>query len=490
MIFNMKKKNKKFIFFIFVIISFGIFIRFYNLNYNDMWSDEMVTFWLSDPSINLNETLNRIFISHFMVLYEIILKYFHKIFGYDVYVSRYLSLATSALSLIYFYLLTSKISNNNSVIFAVFLLSINIYHIAYSSELRSYILTFLLVLIFIYYNFENEYLKKKINIMFILKINLILILMLFCHPFTLLVSGSFVVYKFLDMMINNKRNKNEFLFLTSVIVSTSIFLLIYFQTTIKFHDPAVLKGEMYIDWLTQVKPSFYTNFYFSKFFGSRLLGSIYLLAFIICCVKFRKSLFQKFNIFSFFIILIIFSYSIPLLFGYIFYPIILDRYIFFVLIPILCLISHFIFQIKPKLFSYSLAILVCLMTFFNHLFFENTLRQFYTGIYPNKPEIKKVLKHINLSDNSNFTFKTDDRFEINTNEIYENYYQKYLEKLKLKLNYISFKKQNDFPDTLWVIYLKDTTNIDYNISEKFNGYKVVDKKYFNRVELYLLSNKI
>ena len=161
---------------------------------------------------------------------------------------------------------------------------------------------------------------------------------------------------------------------------------------------------MYIDWLTQVKPSFYTNFYFKKFFGSRLLGLIYLLALIICCVKFRKSLFQKFNIFSFFIILIIFSYSIPLLFGYIFYPIILDRYIFFVLIPILCLISHFIFQIKPKLFSYSIAILICLITFFNHLFFENTLRQFYTEIYPNKPEIKKVLKHINLSDNSNFTF--------------------------------------------------------------------------------------
>ena len=63
----------------------------------------------------------------------LILKYFHKIFGYDVFTySRYLSLATSALSLIYFYLLTSKISNNNSVIFAVFLLSINIYHIGYS----------------------------------------------------------------------------------------------------------------------------------------------------------------------------------------------------------------------------------------------------------------------------------------------------------------------------------------------------------------------
>ena len=80
------------------------------------------------------------------------------------------------------------------------------------------------------------------------------------------------------MMINNKKRyiKTNFIFKKNLnqiiklqilfaIVSTSVFLLIYFQTTIKFHgDPAdsVLKGEMYIDWLTQVKPSFYTNFYF------------------------------------------------------------------------------------------------------------------------------------------------------------------------------------------------------------------------------------
>ena len=436
----MKRINKRFIILIFGIIFFGIFIRFYNLNYNDLWSDEMVSFWIADPSISLSETFKRIFSSNWMVLYEIILKYFHNLFGYDVYISRYLSFLISSFTLVYFYLLTSKISNNESVIFAVFLLSINIYHIGFSSELRSYILTFLLVLIFIYHNFEDQFLKKNINFFFIFKINLILILMLLCHPFTLLVSGSFIVYKFLDIRINYKKNKNEFIFLTSLIVSTIGFLIFYFQTTMKIMDNSVFNG-ISPDWMWQVKPSFYTNFYFSKFFGSRLLGLIYFFTLIISIIYFKKSLIQKFNIFSFFIILLFFSYSIPLLFGYIFDPILLDRYIFFVLIPILCLISHYIFKINSKIISYIVIVLICLVTFFNHLFYENTFKQFYTEIYPTKPEIKKALNYISTSSSFNFTFKTDDRYNINTNEVYENYYQKYLEKLKLELNYISFKKK-------------------------------------------------
>ena len=264
--------------------------------------------------------------------------------------------------------------------------------------------------------------------------------MLLCHPFTLLVSGSFIVYKFLDIRINYKKNKNEFIFLTSLIVSTIGFLIFYFQTTMKIMDNSVFNG-ISPDWMWQVKPSFYTNFYFSKFFGSRLLGLIYFFTLIISIIYFKKSLIQKFNIFSFFIILLFFSYSIPLLFGYIFDPILLDRYIFFVLIPILCLISHYIFKINSKIISYIVIVLICLVTFFNHLFYENTFKQFYTEIYPTKPEIKKALNYISTSSSFNFTFKTDDRYNINTNEVYENYYQKYLEKLKLELNYISFKKK-------------------------------------------------
>ena len=465
--------------FITLIISFGLLLRGFNLNFNDFWSDEMVSFYLSDPNLEFLETVKLVFASNLTVTFEIVLKFFHKIFGYNFEYSRYLTVLLSIISIFYFYRLIKINKSYQSAILGIILLSINIYHIRYSVELRSYTLTFLLTIILlnlIFYQGKIKEFKNFLNYLFIFTVSL---LMLFSHAYSIIVIISINFYIFLIWVIQKNFTKNNILLFLSTSISSLLFILLYINNI--SHTPS---------WIPELKNSFFTNYYFSSFFGSRILGLLHLLILSYLIINKFNKVARKFDIELFLIILLLLTYIIPISYSLIFKPILIDRYIFFVLIPILCLISHFIFQIKPKLFSYSLATLICLITFFNHLFFENTLRQFYTEIYPNKPEIKKVLKHINLSDNSNFTFKTDDRFEINTNEIYENYYQKYLEKLKLKLNYISFKKQNDFPDTLWVIYLKDTTNIDYNISEKFNGYKVVDKKYFNRIELYLLSNKI
>ena len=85
------KKNKLNIL-LFGILVFGAILRSYNINFNDLWSDEMVSFWVSDPNISFKETLLRLFSSNWMVVYEISLKYFHSLFGYDVYISRYFPL--------------------------------------------------------------------------------------------------------------------------------------------------------------------------------------------------------------------------------------------------------------------------------------------------------------------------------------------------------------------------------------------------------------
>ena len=74
-----KDYTKSKLFYITLILLIGSFIRVYNINYNDFWSDEMVSFWVSDPSISFKETIERIFSSQFMVLNEILLKYFHLI---------------------------------------------------------------------------------------------------------------------------------------------------------------------------------------------------------------------------------------------------------------------------------------------------------------------------------------------------------------------------------------------------------------------------
>ena len=85
--------------FITLIISFGLLLRGFNINFNDFWSDEMVSFYLSNPKLEFLETIKLIFASNLTVTFEIILKFFHKIFGYNFEYSRYLTLLLSILSI-------------------------------------------------------------------------------------------------------------------------------------------------------------------------------------------------------------------------------------------------------------------------------------------------------------------------------------------------------------------------------------------------------
>ena len=266
----------------------------------------------------------------------------------------------------------------------------------------------------------------------------------------------------------------------------TLFLFIYFQTTLKIIDQNILNG-ISPDWLWQVKPKFYTNFYFSKYFGSRMLGLVHLGILLYCIIKFKKNLLKDFNIYTFFVFLIFFSYFIPLVYGYIFKPILLDRYIFFVLIPIICLLSHFILFIKSKFLRYFFVVLICLITFLNHLFYENTGRQFYTNINPTKPDTRNALRIVNNSSTKIFTFNRYDRYLINSNKVYENYLLKYLSTLNYELKYFGYDDIKTKPNKIWVIYFRDITKLEFQIPKKFLEYRVIEEKNLNNLNLYLLT---
>ena len=76
------------------------------------------------------------------------------------------------------------------------------------------------------------------------------------------------------------------------------------------------------------------------------MGLIYLSTLIYLILFFRKKIFYEQNNYLFLIILLFFSYIIPLTYGFIRTPVLTDRYIIFVLIPVLILISCLIFEIK------------------------------------------------------------------------------------------------------------------------------------------------
>ena len=480
--------NKRFSFkilFILLIFIFAVTIRFYNINFDDFWTDEIFAFYTSEPNIPFKETLIRTLDSNFNSLFDFSLKTFHSLFGYDVHVSRYFSLVISFLTLLVFAALLYKISSYPSLVFGLFVLSINIFHIRYSTEVRSYILTFLLVLIFIYLNFKNKNSEYELNFKRLSAIIFVSILMLFSHAFTLLVLGSLILFKLIKIYITKKINFFEICLIVGLTAVSMLYLFVYLPINKQYADQLVGISP---HWIKQVKPSFYTNYFFSQYFGSRILGLIYLLILIYLILKFRNTIFKKYNIYSFFVILIFCSYLIPLTYGYLFSPILISRYIMFVIIPIICILSHFLFIVENKFVKYFLIILICFTTTANHIFFENTLKQFYTKINYTKPEIKNALYAINNSEVKFFTIKKKDAKEKNLNESYENYIKKYLEKLSFDLNYINYSNEN-MPQKFWIIDIRDAYKDELILKENFNNYEINKKLYFNSLELFLLVNK-
>ena len=75
-----------------IIILFGSLLRLYNLKFDDLWYDEIITFWVTSSQHSLLESFtihNRIEINTFT--YHFFLKNIYNIFGYDLNLARYLS---------------------------------------------------------------------------------------------------------------------------------------------------------------------------------------------------------------------------------------------------------------------------------------------------------------------------------------------------------------------------------------------------------------
>lgn len=482
-------ENKLFYFCLITLLIFASYLRINNINFDDLWADEIFSFWVSDPSISLKETLVRAFSSGFNFFFDVCLKYFHLIFDYDVYVSRYFPLLISIISLFLFTYLLLKITSKESVIFGIFILSINLYHIKFSQELRSYIFTFFFTLIFILLNFRN---KESVNTFksfnFFLSI-IIVFLMYSNHAFTILIVISFILYEFFKMLNKKKVHKERLLIIFSYIFITLIFLIFYYNTTLRFIDSGLVSG-LSLNWLQLPKTSFYTNFYFSEFFGSRILGLIHLLILLFLIFKFRQELFvRNQNIYTFFVLLIFISYLIPLAYSYLFGPVLLGRYLIFLIIPIIILISHFIFRLNNKILRYVLITSISITTILNHILYENTFRQLYTKPFYTKPQVRQSLDLINNSDIKLFTIKRLKKDFNHTNDVYENYIVKYLEKKKLNIRYYNYKKIDVQPTYTWMIYFKDLTNDDFVIPEEFRNYEISKKNTLNRLTVYLLRKK-
>jgi len=470
----LKEKNTIIVLIIFFL---GIVFRIYNLNFEDLWHDEILSFWIADPSISFFETLSRHNqLEQVPILFNLTLKYFYKIFGYNVYFGRYLPCFFGIISLIFCYLLSLEFKNNNSAIFFITLISFNIFLIKYSQELRVYSLMTLLIILALYFLFKLLNKKQsKLNYFFF---TTFLFLAILSHPFSIIVLISIICLSTIHIIFYKKNLKKLNISLFLILVLTVIYYFLYF----------INLNEL-TSWIPQVDIKFFTNLFFSKFFGSRMLGLLHLVALIYFIFKFRKNLIasEKFLIL---VLVIIFSYSLPLIFSLIFKPLLIERYVMYLIVPILLIISNSIYNLEKIFLKNSLIAIFIILTFANFIT-ENTFKQTFQKIDKQKPDFNSTLSKIEKSGNKYFTIKKilptqNEKIKFNSyiDLALNKYVEQYISNNNFKLNLISQDKI-DFSNIkeFWIICYKDVDTSKCEVPYEKDEYLVKENIDFIRINL-------
>jgi hypothetical protein len=461
--------NRSNIFLISILfILIGIFLRFYQLNFENYWLDEMLSFWIADPNISLKDTFSRnAYIGQTPPLFDLFLKKYLDLFSHDPEIGRHVPFIFGVLSIPFLGILSYQVAKNNSFLLTILLVSINIYLIKYSQETRPYALVFLLStinLIFYYKIIYSDLISfKGIYIFFLFVI--FSVLSLSAHPFVFIIFFSQIAYSVYSFFMFREKN---FLFLLSIPFILIIYLIInynYLITQLSYNE-YFLEHE---NW------KFYYNYYFSRFFGSKIMGLIYLSILFFLIIRFGKKILLTSNNYLPLIFILFFSYIIPLFYALLKTPVLTDRYIIFVLIPILILISALIFEINNRKLRLYLLIFILVPTIINN-YIEIQFRK------NTKPEFTKLLNILEKHETKNLTIYAPNN------------------ELKLVKNYISSLKEfknNNFKilnmdnissDTkmLWVICYEPLLGFNCTIpSDKKNGWNLIGAK-----NTYLVSSKL
>ena len=489
----MKFKNldylNLFLYFSFILsLAIGIFLRTYNIGYDNLWFDEIVTFWVSDPSISFYESFERNNLTEATpFFYNLLVKVINEIFNYNPLNQRYVSSFFGILSIITIPFLLRLFSRNNSSLFATILISLNVYLIMYSMEGRTYSLLFFISILIIF-SFTKILQKAKKGKQFIKYAILYLslqILSLAIHPFSLIILFS-IFFLVLSRFLFLKKKDN---FLNYILIFLFFITILYL---ILFYKLALIG---LVEWVKQPDLKFFTNLYFSKFFGSRLLGLIHLILFICIIVNFRKKIIFSLNEKSLLFFIFIFSYSIPILFGVISSPVLVDRYIIFVLIPIIVLISDQVFKIDNKYLRNSIVVITILLNFGNH-FTETNFKQLYEVRQKHKPDFVSALRDISNSKTNIIVFNTafiiKEKNQLIFNDVIGNYTNFISNKNNFEVNSIkniSLNKINE--EEIWVVCMVDIMgkNCDLNNINIKKNYMVLDKRHFVGLQIKLIKKK-
>ena len=168
------------------------------------------------------------------------------------------------------------------------------------------------------------------------------------------------------------------------------------------------------------------------------------------------------------------TYFIPLIYGYFLRPIIFPKYIIFVLIPIILIISILTFYLENKKFRNFFIILFILLNFGNH-FTESTFNQFFDEREKFKPDFDTAFKMIENSETNKMVFYLDKKGKKTRDDEVQDYYKSVLfnygktiiNNKQYKIDLLS-KNLKNYKGKIWNICLTNPINECYKPNQKIN----------------------
>ena len=438
-------KKKNFVLFLLIILGSYLIVR----NFDDgFWSDEWASFYFSNP-INLDLIITGNFIDGSSKYYYIILIWWNKFFGYFPESIRIFSNFFGILSILIFVKLSREFKlNNEYLILSLSLYVTNFFVIYYSVEARWYSLSLFLSLLSTYFYIKS--LKKDKYLIFFIFSSILSSLI---NIFSSVILISAIIHS-----LYYKKNK---LFISSLV---AIFLVLIFKLDyilIRLFDSGSIAnftiGTPFIK-------SFFIGYYFNNFFGNVVFGGIVLFFVVFIIFYFSSVLLDDYKI-NFITLIIFLSYALPLIYSYLFNPILRDRYILFVVPLIIIFLSYFIKNFTNNLFRnmavYSLIIFSLININFHKVYFT-------------KPPINDALNIIINSNDKNILI-----------ESYESHFNNLILFSKFaKKNNIKFYDNINNLEKFWTICLN---------SPRFaTSIQVDDKKCFNNefINTHILNETI
>lgn len=467
------KENKLLI----LILIIGAILRFYRIDFQSVWLDEIHALNEANPNLSISELYNLLLIAEpHPPLYFILAHYLFIIFGYTTYVLRFFSATVGVLGIISVYSLGKEMVNKKVGLIAAVLLTINPFHINYSQEGRMYALLFLTTAVsFIYL---IKFIKKP-NFKSAILYSVFSTIMIYCHFFALftLFSQYLILLYFLIFPIVITRTQ----FLRYCIVSAVITIILYIPTYHLFMKTSEMKSI----WIQMPSSDAFTQI-FKDFFGqSEMVLFLIIPVLLFLLLKLFNQEESKLvnlnpndgNLLFSFLILLIWIFTtlfLPLVRTYISLPMLINRYFINVLPAILLLIAMGVYCIKSRLLQYFILSIIFIFSLNDIVI----VKKYYKNV--SKSQFREVSQFIIENNSQNDPVVSSLGW----------YFPFFLNNEKVK-NVIIEKSLNDYINEMaqdstkrkpfWYV---DAHNRPYNVSETAKRY--LDNNFIidNNVDLF------